>query len=137
MSLSLAEHPFSNLARQAGKMMDQFQKGFYVYSSDTWTPNVNLYETATTYLVCVDLAGVEKEKIDVEVADSRLKLRGARSVPTYEPDEPPAAKEPARRVSKGTGRAGAHEGDGGHAGGAAAAERAEQPEPHAHKLRVH
>src|SRR5438045_8758328 len=111
MSLSLAEHPFSNIARQAGKMMDQMQKGFYVYSSDTWTPNVNLYETATTYLVCVDLAGVEKEKIDVEVADSRLKLRGSRAVPTYEPEAPPAsaqsaAMEPARRGSKGAGRAG-------------------------------
>src|SRR3954462_13234196 len=65
-------------------MMDQFQKGFYVYSSDTWTPNVNLYETATDYLVCVDLAGVEKEKIDVEVHEQRLRLRGNRVVPSYD-----------------------------------------------------
>jgi HSP20 family protein len=84
MSLSLAEHPFSNLARQAGKMMDQMQKGFYVYSSDTWTPNVNLYETATSYLVCVDLAGVDKDKIDLEVHDGRLRLRGSRPVPIRE-----------------------------------------------------
>jgi HSP20 family molecular chaperone IbpA len=144
MSLSLAEHPFSNLARQAGKMMDQMQKGFYVYSSDTWTPNVNLYETANTYLVCVDLAGVQKEKIDVEVADQRLKLRGARAVPTYEPDPPPpAAKEPPRRATK-PGKAGSHEGDGGggHAAGEAgsaseAGDRPQHPEPHAHRLRVH
>src|SRR3954463_416186 len=106
MSLSLVEHPFSNLARQAGKMMDQMQKGFYVYSSDTWTPNVNLYETANSYLVCVDLAGVQKEKIDVEVADQRLKLRGARAAPPYEPEPPPpAAKEPPRRATK-PGKAG-------------------------------
>jgi HSP20 family protein len=140
MSLSLAEHPFSNLARQAGKIMDQMQKGFYVYSSETWTPNVNLYETAATYLVCVDLAGVQKEKIDVEVADQRLKLRGARAVPMYESDEPtaeaPAAKEPARRGAKGAGRASApHEGDGGEDAHPAAA--AEHPEPQAHKMRVH
>ena len=142
MPLSLAEHPFSNLARQAGKIMDQMQKGFYVYSSETWTPNVNLYETAMTYLVCVDLAGVQKEKIDVEVADQRLKLRGARAVPMYESDEPaaeaPAAKEPARR-GKGSGRPGAHEGDGGGHQGAQppAAAAAEHAEPHAHKMRVH
>ena len=136
MSLSLAEHPFSNLARQAGKMMDQMQKGFYVYSSDTWTPNVNLYETAATYLVCVDLAGVQKEKIDVEVADQRLKLRGARAVPTYEPDEPPAAKEPPRRGTK-PDKAGSHEGGGGGHGAGEAVDRAQHPEPHAHKLRVH
>jgi HSP20 family molecular chaperone IbpA len=125
-------------------MMDQMQKGFYVYSSDTWTPNVNLYETAATYLVCVDLAGVQKEKIDVEVADQRLKLRGSRAVPTYEPEEPPAAapaaREPARRGAKASGRAGGHEGDGGHGAhppAGAGPVPADQPEPHAHKMRVH
>jgi HSP20 family protein len=77
--------PFQNLARQTNKMMEQLQKGF-VYGSETWTPSVNLYETSNAYLVCVDLAGVDKEKIDVEVADSRLKLRGARAVPSFSPN---------------------------------------------------
>src|SRR3954462_7441753 len=89
-SIAAAEPPFSHLARQANKLMDQMQKGFYVYSSDTWTPNVNLYETGGSYLVCVDLAGVDKEKIDVEVIDQRLKLRGARAVPSFEEDAEPA-----------------------------------------------
>ena len=79
----LPEQPFPNLSRQANKMMEQLQKGFF-YPSESWTPNVNLYETSGTYLVCVDLAGVDKEKIDVEVSDQRLKLRGARAVPTFE-----------------------------------------------------
>lgn len=83
MELATEPQPFGNLARQASKMMEQMQKGFF-YPGETWTPNVNLYETATAYLVCVDLAGVEKEKIDVEVADQRLKLRGTRAVPTYD-----------------------------------------------------
>src|SRR5438552_15736856 len=89
MSIAVAEQPFSHLARQASKLMDQMQKGFYVYSTDTWTPNVNLYETAASYLVCVDLAGVQKEKIDVEVVDQRLRLRGARAVPNFEEDAEP------------------------------------------------
>jgi len=78
--------PFPSLSRQANKMMEQIQKGFF-YPSESWTPNVNLYETAASYLVCVDLAGVEKEKIDVEVADQRLKLRGARAVPSFWPPD--------------------------------------------------
>lgn len=83
MAISVAtDQPFSNLSRQANKFMEQFQKGFF-YPSESWTPNVNLYETARSYLVCVDLAGVDKEKIDVEVVDHRLKLRGARAVPSY------------------------------------------------------
>ena len=83
MAISVAtDQPFSNLARQANKMMEQLQKGFF-YAGESWTPNVNLYETSTAYLVCVDLAGVDKEKIDVEVADHRLKLKGARAVPSF------------------------------------------------------
>ena len=86
MSISNAtDQPFQNLTRQTSKLMEQLQKGFF-YPGETWTPSVNLYETATHYLVCVDLAGVDKEKIDVEVADRRLKLRGARAVPNYSPD---------------------------------------------------
>lgn len=77
-----ADPPFQNLARQARKLMEQVNKGYYgFYPSDTWTPSVNLYETAASYLVCVDLAGVEKEKIDVEVHENRLRLKGTRAVP--------------------------------------------------------
>lgn len=87
-----ADEPFSNLTRHANKLMEQFQKGFF-YPSENWTPNVNLYETSGSYLVCVDLAGVEKEKIDVEVADRRLKLHGARAVPSYHPPDTQAPHE--------------------------------------------
>ena len=86
-----AENPFNPMARQASKLLDHLQKGFYVYSDETWTPNVNLYETATCYLVCVDLAGVDKQKIDVEVVEQRLKLRGTRAVPSFDDDVPSSA----------------------------------------------
>jgi HSP20 family protein len=90
MSIDTAsEGLFGHLARGPGKPGDQLQKGFVVYSNDTWTPNVNLYETPVSYFVCVDLAGVDKEKIDVEVADQGLTLKGSRLVPT--PELPEAA----------------------------------------------
>ena len=40
-----ADPPFQNLARQARKLMDQMQKGYagFYPSTNTWTPNVNLY----------------------------------------------------------------------------------------------
>ena len=100
MPLSVAaDPPFQNLARQARKLMDQMHKGYYgFYPSETWTPSVNLYETANIYLVCVDLAGVDKDKIDVEIHENRLRLRGTRAVPMREdgPDETPDAE--AKRV---------------------------------------
>jgi HSP20 family protein len=93
-----ADPPFQNIARQARKMMDQMQKGYYgFYPSDTWTPSVNLYETASVYLVCVDLAGVEKEKIDLEVHENRLRLKGTRAVPMKDDN---ADDEPAEQDSK-------------------------------------
>lgn len=81
MSIELAtDEPFQHLTRQTNKLMEQLQKGFF-FTGESWTPSVNLYETAAGYLVCVDLAGVDKEKIDIEVADRRLRLRGTRVVP--------------------------------------------------------
>lgn len=89
------EGSFGHMARAAGKMMDQLQKGFVVYAPDVWTPNVNLYEAADSYFVCVDLAGVDKEKLDVEVADQRLTLRGNRPVPVPDLPADPAEQDPA------------------------------------------
>ena len=87
------EPPFGHLKHQMSKLLDQMQKGFYTFApGETWTPNVNLYETATAYMVCIDLAGVDKEKIDVEVADHRLRLKGARAVPCCWDDHNPQEK---------------------------------------------
>jgi HSP20 family protein len=91
MTIEAATEPqFGNMVRQMNKMMDQVQKGFFNFCpAETWTPPVNLYENDTVYLVCVDLSGVDKEKIDVTVVDGRLKLRGQREVPINPDGSPP------------------------------------------------
>lgn len=85
MSVSLAtDQPFGHVSRQMSKLIDQMQKGYYNFApGETWNPAVNLYETETAYMVCVDLAGVDKEKIDITVDEHLLKLRGHRLVPTH------------------------------------------------------
>jgi HSP20 family protein len=95
----LATHDpsFGHLARQMGKMAEQLHRGYYsFYPSETWTPAVNLYETETAYLVCVDLAGVERDKIELTVDHNRLKLRGTRTVPSNA--DSPEANLRGRRV---------------------------------------
>ena len=84
MSIETAGEPsFGNVQRQMQRLMDQMQKGFFNFCpSETWTPNVNLYENETTYVVCVDLSGVDKDRIDVTINDGKLMLRGTRDVPT-------------------------------------------------------
>ena len=91
---------FGNISRQMNKLIDQLHKGYYNFCpSETWTPSVNLYETESAYLVCVDLAGVEKEKIELTVAEQRLKLRGNRAVPNGpELAEAEASSDHARRI---------------------------------------
>ena len=81
-----AEKSFPGQQTSASKLLEQLQsKGYYsFFPNENWTPNVNLYETDGAYLVCVDLAGVEKQKIDIEVVDGHLRLRGNRAVPMCE-----------------------------------------------------
>src|SRR4051794_25657409 len=93
---SASEPSISAVQRQMQRVMEQMQKGFFNFCpSETWTPNVNLYENDTAYLVCVDLAGVDKEKIDVVVSAQNPTPRGARLVPTPPIDQhadPPPPK---------------------------------------------
>jgi len=76
------ESPFGPLQRSMTKLMDQMQKGFCTFSpGQTWSPNVNLYEIDGGYLVCVDLAGVVKQQIDIVVVERLMTIKGARAVP--------------------------------------------------------
>jgi HSP20 family protein len=89
MTIKLATGPaFGNIGRHMGKS-DPFHKGFYGFApNDTWTPNVNLYESENCYLVCVDLAGVDKNQIEVVVHEQRLRLTGKREIPLRDaPDD--------------------------------------------------
>ena len=85
---TLVAGQFSNFSPQVSKMMEQLSKGYYNFlPSELFTPNVNLYETENDYHVCVDLAGVDKDKIDIVVVEQRLTIRGTRVVPTCPPPE--------------------------------------------------
>ncbi|HYE18895.1 MAG TPA: Hsp20/alpha crystallin family protein [Tepidisphaeraceae bacterium] len=101
MSIETATEPgFGNVQRQMRSLMDQMKKNFFNFCpSETWEPSVNLYEIENAYVVCVDLAGVDKDKIDVVVADGRLQLRGTRAVPA--PSDLEAALTPGAGPGQG------------------------------------
>ncbi len=93
-----AEHPYRHLPRSGANMPDpSSNKGYFSYlPNESWKPNVNLYENDTAYLVCVDLAGVDKRQIDVVVEAQTLRIRGARAVPT--PEGYPESQQTRMRV---------------------------------------
>lgn len=46
-----------------------------------WRPAINAYRCNDCFIICMDLAGVEKEAIDVRVEARRLLIRGCRPAP--------------------------------------------------------
>ena len=86
------EQPFRNLP-QGSRPKDPATTAYFNYApNETWRPSVNLYEVPSAYLVCVDLAGVIREEIDVTVQDQVLRIRGTRAVPTPEEIAEPQRK---------------------------------------------
>lgn len=78
------DEAFKRMADQLGSMLDDVMGGKSFLSSrgDSWVPAINLYEMSDRYVVCVDLAGMEREKIDVYIDDRVLHIRGLRPKPS-------------------------------------------------------
>jgi HSP20 family protein len=53
-------------------------------SPEAWRPAVNMYRCAECIVVCVDLAGVDRKRIAMEVGPTRLLVRGQRQPPEPE-----------------------------------------------------
>jgi len=95
--LASADDVFRSAFR-INRAIEQLQKSFFNFCpGETWTPPVNLYETESEYVLCVDLAGVEKDKIDLSIEAGILRLRGRRSVPRW-PEVPGEAPPQHLRV---------------------------------------
>lgn len=48
---------------------------------ETWSPAVNAYRCADQFIICVELAGVDKSRLQVRAEPRRLLLRGHREPP--------------------------------------------------------
>src|SRR5437588_11940067 len=47
----------------------------------TWRPAINAFRCETAVSICVDLAGIDKSLIDLEVEPRRITVRGSREAP--------------------------------------------------------
>jgi HSP20 family protein len=48
------------------------------HHTDSWTPAIDVFETADRYVVSAELPGLTREQINLEMASSRLTIRGER-----------------------------------------------------------
>ena len=85
MAIAVQSHEdsLSDQIKHMGEAMHRATHGrFFRFSPpDAWQPATNLYETEDRYVVCVDLAGVNREEIDVEVQQNVLVIQGQRESP--------------------------------------------------------
>lgn len=74
---------FGRLIIRGSITAEELHTGQYIRycPTDAWRPNLNIYESADAFLVCIDLAGMKVDGIHVDVQDKSLVIRGERSAP--------------------------------------------------------
>lgn len=81
----MAESP----PEQFTMVVSQSFYGFSRFSAaEAWAPAVNVYQLKGRLEICVDLAGIERDAIDVRVEPGRVSIRGVRPAP-----DPPAYQD--------------------------------------------
>jgi HSP20 family protein len=46
-----------------------------------WTPASDIYETESGYVIAMDLPGIDREALEIDIDDNRLVVKGTRSIP--------------------------------------------------------
>jgi HSP20 family protein len=49
------------------------------HRTDSWTPPIDVYETADSYIVSAEVPGLARDQVELSMADSRLTIRGERA----------------------------------------------------------
>ncbi len=75
-----SDRSYEKISRQLDALMDELMgpQLTRLVSSQVWEPAWNIYEFGDRYVICVDLAGMRHEKIDVHVDRGTLRLSGFR-----------------------------------------------------------
>ena len=55
------------------------------YPPESWSPAINCYRCKECIVICADLAGVDKETIELQVEPGRVRVRGNRGAPEPDP----------------------------------------------------
>jgi HSP20 family protein len=45
-----------------------------------WTPAADIYETESGYLIAMDLPGIDRQALEIDIDDNRLVVRGTRPI---------------------------------------------------------
>lgn len=89
VQLQPSDDPVDRIVEHVGTMMKEMMDQNYFRASgpDVWRPALNVYEVPDRFVICVELAGVDREEIDVAAQHNTLYIRGVRAKPVI-PDSP-------------------------------------------------
>jgi len=59
--------------RRQSETGDEFERA-------DWTPAADIYETDSAYSIAMDLPGIDREALEIDVDDSRLVVKGTRMI---------------------------------------------------------
>ena len=85
----------SQLHGRLGDLMVQFTKVNFSHppAPDAWVPALNAYRCDQGFAICLELAGVPKDAIDIQVEQRMVRIRGQRELP-----EPKGKGEEPRQI---------------------------------------
>ena len=98
MSRKIPTIRLRHLEGQIGEVAYQITKVHFSNFRDSdfrWRPAINVFQCASCFRICVELAGVEPEQIEIDVASGRLWIRGRREAP-----EPLQQQEYAQSIAR-------------------------------------
>jgi HSP20 family protein len=78
-------HVHSRLQRTIDEMFQQV-KPVLVLPEQTWRPQIDMYETPQEITILVNVPGVDKEDLEVEVEEKAIRIKGVRHERARVPD---------------------------------------------------
>ena len=81
-------NPLQDLMVLQDRMNRLFEDATQRRSQDTgdeferadWTPAADIYETDASYLIAMDLPGINREALEIDIDDGRLIVKGTRTI---------------------------------------------------------
>ncbi|OAI57257.1 hypothetical protein AYO49_02400 [Verrucomicrobiaceae bacterium SCGC AG-212-N21] len=95
----------SRIVAQANQIAAELQElhfGALHRPGVAWRPALNVYVHADRFVVCVELAGMPKQDIEVQVEPRRLTISGHRVLPEPDCAQPPCGRVLIMEIAEGT-----------------------------------
>lgn len=98
--------PFRSLAdlqRDLGDVAIEITRTHFVHftAPTGWQPAINAFRCGERFVICIELAGVDKADIQVRAEPTRLTIRGTRGIAEPSCDDPPALQVLALEIDHG------------------------------------